>query len=126
MQGDILPVGVKRSKSFKEKEREKEKGSTQVSFTTGPQSLCTHWKQTVFLLRKPFKTIEGSLFVSPVEQLWSLIIIHLTAGTTVTGTFHLKKSETNSRELDVEIHYAVSHTGLGPTSGTTVLMYKVR
>jgi protein arginine N-methyltransferase 3 len=50
----------------------------------------------------------------------------LYVGTTVTGTFHLKKSETNSRELDVVIHYSVSHTGLGPTSGTTVLMYKVR
>jgi len=106
--GDILPVGqLKRGKSLKEKQREyeKEKSSTPVSFSTGPQSLCTHWKQTVFLLRNPFKAIEG---------------------TTVTGSFHLKKSETNSRELDVEIHYAVSHTGLGPTSGTTVLMYKVR
>ena len=58
-----------------------------------------------------FDGIDTSLFVT---------------GTTVTGSFHLKKSETNSRELDVEIHYAVSHTGLGPTSGTTVLMYKVR
>ena len=60
--GDVLPVGLlKRGKSLKEKEKEseKEKPSTPVSFSTGPQSLCTHWKQTVFLLRNPFKAIEG-------------------------------------------------------------------
>jgi hypothetical protein len=27
-------------------------------------------------------------------------------GTIVTGTFYCKKSDTNSRELDVEIHYS--------------------
>ena len=29
------------------------------------------------------------------------------AGDTIAGTFHCKKSETNSRELDIEIHYLV-------------------
>lgn len=48
------------------------------------------------------------------------------SGTVVKGEFRLRKSETNSRELDVEIHYAVSHTGLGPVSATTVQKYKVR
>ena len=52
----------------------------------------------------------------------------LIAGDIVTGTFHCKKSETNSRELDVEIHYLVKkpngdHAGLG---NVTVQMYKVR
>ena len=52
----------------------------------------------------------------------------LIAGDIVTGTFHCKKSETNSRELDVEIHYSVNkpdsgHAGLG---NVTVQMYKVR
>ena len=46
-------------------------------------------------------------------------------GTTVSGTFHLKKSETNSRELDVEIHYTVSHTGL-TSSAMKFQTYKVR
>lgn len=47
----------------------------------------THWKQTVFLLREPIRVRKG---------------------TTVSGTFHCKKSKDNSRELDVEIHYMVN------------------
>ena len=48
-------------------------------------------------------------------------------GDIVTGTFH-SKSETNSSELDVEIHYSVkkrdsSHSSLGYV---TVQMYKSR
>jgi protein arginine N-methyltransferase 3 len=64
--GDVLPVGLlKRGKSLKGKQREheKEKSSTPVSFSTGPQSLCTHWKQTVFVLRNPFKAIEGEFLL---------------------------------------------------------------
>ncbi|THH06140.1 hypothetical protein EW145_g4285 [Phellinidium pouzarii] len=57
-----------------------------TSFTTGPQSIPTHWKQTLFLLKEP-------------------IIVH--EGTVVSGTFHCRKSADNSRELDVEIHYVV-------------------
>ncbi|KAF8343991.1 S-adenosyl-L-methionine-dependent methyltransferase [Cantharellus anzutake] len=68
---------------------------TVVSFSTGPNSFPTHWKQTIFLLKSPFKVIEGSI---------------------VSGSFHCRKSDSNSRALDVEIHYAVSHTGLGVTS----------
>jgi len=87
-------------------EKEKEAKPVEVSFSTGPASLCTHWKQTVFLLRAPFKVIEGSK---------------------VTGTFHCRKSETNSRELDIEIHYAISHTGFGvQPRETTVQSFKVR
>ncbi|KAL7425061.1 hypothetical protein Q5752_000749 [Cryptotrichosporon argae] len=57
-----------------------------VSFTTGPRGQPTHWKQVAFLLREPFA---------------------LKAGDTVEGTFVCKKSETNSRELDVEIRWVV-------------------
>lgn len=44
----------------------------------------------------------------------------------MTGHFHCVKSKTNSRELDVEIHYAVQ-TGADQVAGETVVqMYKVR
>ncbi|KAF8321754.1 S-adenosyl-L-methionine-dependent methyltransferase [Clavulina sp. PMI_390] len=101
IEGDILPIGrLKRRKSL----REDTKPPVEVSFSTGPQSYGTHWKQAIFLLKEPFRAIEG---------------------TTVSGTFHLKKSETNSRELDVEIHYSVSHTGL-TSSPMKFQTYKVR
>ncbi|KAF7365651.1 Protein arginine N-methyltransferase 3 [Mycena venus] len=79
-----------------------------TSFSTSPQSIPTHWKQTLFLLREPFVVSEGSI---------------------VTGHFHCVKSQTNSRELDVEIHYAVQNEeGAGDVAkGVTVVqMYKVR
>ncbi|KAH8104934.1 S-adenosyl-L-methionine-dependent methyltransferase [Phellopilus nigrolimitatus] len=72
---------LRRASSVKTKEK-----VTVKSFTTGPQSIPTHWKQTLFLLREP-------------------IVVH--NGTVVSGTFHCRKSEDNSRELDVEIHYVV-------------------
>ncbi|TFK27687.1 arginine N-methyltransferase 3 [Coprinopsis marcescibilis] len=74
-----------------------------VSFSTGPQSAPTHWKQTFFMLKEPFFVSEG---------------------TTVSGTFFCHKSEKNSRELNVEIHYSV-HTENGP-GPTVVQMYNVR
>lgn len=30
-----------------------------TSFSTGPQSVPTHWKQTLFLLREPISVTEG-------------------------------------------------------------------
>jgi hypothetical protein len=33
-----------------------------TSFTTGPDSVPTHWKQTVFLLREPISAQEGVWF----------------------------------------------------------------
>ncbi|BEJ15689.1 hypothetical protein CspHIS471_0502940 [Cutaneotrichosporon sp. HIS471] len=71
-----------------------------VSFTTGPRGQPTHWKQVSFLLRKPFT---------------------LAAGQRVSGRFFCRKSVTNSRELDVEIHYAL---GSKP-EGYTVQTYTV-
>ncbi|RDB14874.1 Protein arginine N-methyltransferase 3 [Hypsizygus marmoreus] len=76
-----------------------------TSFSTGPQSVPTHWKQTLFLLREPISVEEGS-------------IVH--------GTFHCRKSEDNSRELDVEIHYSVKEDSESPASDLIVQMYKVR
>jgi len=60
------------------------------SFSTGPFSKETHWKQVVFLLKEP---------------------IELDRGVTVTGTFHCKKSEDNSRELDIEFQYRINRPG---------------
>ncbi|KAJ7712993.1 protein arginine N-methyltransferase [Mycena metata] len=76
-----------------------------TSFSTGPQSIPTHWKQTLFLLREPIIVEEGSV---------------------VTGHFHCVKSQTNSRELDVEIHYAVKSEDSEAPGVTVVQMYKVR
>ncbi|KAK7039941.1 protein arginine N-methyltransferase 3 [Favolaschia claudopus] len=81
-----------------------------TSFSTGPLSVPTHWKQTLFLLREPIVVKEGSI---------------------VSGHFHCVKSQTNSRELDVEIHYRVQYETEDDgddttTSDTVVQMYKVR
>lgn len=85
-----------------------------TSFSTGPQSVPTHWKQTVFLLREP---------------------INVKPGTVVQGTFFCRKSETNSRELDVEIHYSsyfVDDDQAAPaedaqkSAATTVQLFKIR
>jgi protein arginine N-methyltransferase 3 len=35
---------------------------TVTSFSTGPQSMPTHWKQTLFLLREPISVAEGQCF----------------------------------------------------------------
>ncbi|KAF8895249.1 protein arginine N-methyltransferase [Infundibulicybe gibba] len=76
-----------------------------TSFSTGPKSIPTHWKQTIFLLRQPMTVTEGA-------------IVH--------GTFYCRKSETNSRELDVEIHYSVQDDADAIRGDTTIQMYKVR
>ena len=49
------------------------------------------------------------------------------AGTIVEGTFKCKKSEDNSRELDVEIHFSVREPEADAVRGDVVVhMYKVR
>ncbi|GJE92599.1 methyltransferase domain-containing protein [Phanerochaete sordida] len=76
-----------------------------TSFSTGPRSEPTHWKQTLFLLREPIVADEG---------------------TAVEGVFMCRKSADNTRELDVEIHYRVS-AGEGEKPGEVVVQtYKVR
>jgi protein arginine N-methyltransferase 3 len=53
-------------------------------------------------------------------------------GAVVSGTFRVRKSAVNKRELDVEIHYAVRGPEDGAGAGkareaeTVVQMYKVR
>ncbi|KAI0248224.1 S-adenosyl-L-methionine-dependent methyltransferase [Lactifluus subvellereus] len=104
---EVWPVG--RRPSIPRRQAVKSKREI-ISFSTGPRSVPTHWKHTIFLLREP---------------------ITVTEGTVVTGTFNLRKSETNSRELDVEVHYTVK-AGTSSESGTEtpgdviVQIYKVR
>ncbi|KAG7444182.1 S-adenosyl-L-methionine-dependent methyltransferase [Guyanagaster necrorhizus] len=77
-----------------------------TSFSTGPQSIPTHWKQTIFLLREPIVVEEGSK---------------------VRGTFYCRKSGSNSRELEIEIHYVKQDsTGTDESKDLVVQMYTVR
>ncbi|KAL0249985.1 hypothetical protein I308_103288 [Cryptococcus tetragattii IND107] len=81
------------------------KTGVEVSFTTGPRGKYTHWKQVVFLVHKP---------------------IELAPGEEIVGQFRCKKSDTNSRELDVEIHWAKGKKGEEGERTCTVQAYKVR
>jgi len=76
-----------------------------TSFSTGPKSTPTHWKQTAFLLREPIMVQEG---------------------TVVSGTFHCNKNPDNSRELAVEIHYTVKTDKDSVVSDMIIQMFKVR
>lgn len=73
-----------------------------VSFTTGARGQPTHWKQVAFLLRNPIE-------LAPGEQ--------------IQGRFFCRKDPDNSRELEVEIHFAV---GSQKPDQYTVQAYKVR
>ncbi|EKM49814.1 uncharacterized protein PHACADRAFT_131660 [Phanerochaete carnosa HHB-10118-sp] len=76
------------------------------SFSTGPLSVPTHWKQTLFLLREPIVVEEGTI---------------------VEGVFKCHKSEDNMRELDVEIHYRVTPTGENEKPSEVIVQtFKVR
>ena len=55
------PLNPTKSPSLQRRPSNKKK-PTVVSFSTGPNSFPTHWKQTVFLLKSPFRVIEGSGF----------------------------------------------------------------
>lgn len=48
------------------------------------------------------------------------------AGSIVQGSFHCRKSEDNSRELDIEIHYSVKQDTEAAASDTVVQIFKVR
>ncbi|THG99108.1 hypothetical protein EW026_g3198 [Hermanssonia centrifuga] len=77
-----------------------------TSFSTGPLSVPTHWKQTLFLLREPIVADEGTI---------------------VQGVFKCRKSDDNSRELDVEIHYSVKEDAEAKESGNVIVQtFKVR
>ena len=119
---ELWPVGGKsalqRRKSIGP---EKEKIT---SFSTGPESTPTHWKQTIFMLREPITVSEGlylCCFVYP-----AVVLMANCTGSIVSGTFKCRKSETNSRELDAEIHYSVKLDEDSEPSETFVQLYKIR
>ena len=76
-----------------------------TSFSTGPERVPTHWKQTIFLLHKPIQAHEGTI---------------------VTGIFSCRKSNDNPQELDVEIRYLVKDDEVSPPGDLIIQMYKVR
>ena len=39
-----------------------------ASFSTGPRSMATHWKQTVFLLKEPVHIVEGGIVLLPLIE----------------------------------------------------------
>jgi len=119
---ELWPVGGKAAHQRRQSMgREKDKIT---SFSTGPQSTSTHWKQTIFILREPM-TVSGGcsctfLAIDVVAD------PYIFPGSVVNGSFRCRKSDNNSRELDVEIHYSVVESeGTTPTD-TIVQMYKVR
>ncbi|WWC73749.1 uncharacterized protein I206_107721 [Kwoniella pini CBS 10737] len=104
-QVEILSFGDNEFENPVQPLQEREEGN-QVSFTTGPRGKYTHWKQVVFLLRK-------HISLEPNQQ--------------IQGRFFCKKSPTNSRELDVEIHYRVIDGDEASAEGSyDVQCYKVR
>jgi len=100
---ELWPVGGKPAQKRRQSMgRDKERIT---SFSTGPSSTPTHWKQTLFMLREPFMVSEGSV---------------------INGVFYCKKNRTNTRELDVEIHYSIEENAESHPSDTIVQIFRVR
>lgn len=93
------------------------------SFSTGPFSKETHWKQVVFLLKEPIELYRGA-WPSPLA-LREAAVLRVLTGVTVTGTLHCRKSEGNSRELDIEFQYRINrpeNEGEGDSRGDSRLI----
>ncbi|KAF8627470.1 hypothetical protein AX17_006282 [Amanita inopinata Kibby_2008] len=59
---ELWPVG---GKSAPKRRQSTGKENTVItSFSTGPRSVPTHWKQTLFLLQEPVMVTEGDLYVN--------------------------------------------------------------
>jgi type I protein arginine methyltransferase len=60
---EIWPVGGKAAPQRRPSQGEGLQGKRKAkitSFSTGPRSIPTHWKQTIFLLREPITMDEGA------------------------------------------------------------------
>ena len=57
---EVWPVG--RRPSVARRQAVKSKHEI-ISFSTGPRSVPTHWKHTIFLLREPITVIEGTVYL---------------------------------------------------------------
>lgn len=97
-------------------------GGCAVSFTTGPRGRNTHWKQVTFLLRNELVLQSGQSIVISHERGWADFV-----GERIEGRFYCRKSAENSRELNVEVHFAkVGAEGVDEGTTFTVQTYKVR
>lgn len=119
---DVPALALKRDQVVEEQDVPESQRGEVVSFTTGPEGLETHWKQTVFLLKEPLEVEQGRpprVLGPPCLSVMSDFINSLrfrfdyAAGTLITGEIHVTASDTNSRELDVEVHYSVRAPGSG-------------
>ena len=54
------------------------------------------------------------------------VLMQIRTGTVVEGVFKCRKSEDNSRELDVEIHYSVKMSAEEEPDEVVVQTFKVR
>ncbi|KAF8635937.1 hypothetical protein AX15_000108 [Amanita polypyramis BW_CC] len=100
---ELWPVGGKPASKRRQSSAKPKCGIT--SFSTGPQSTPTHWKQALFMLRDP---------------------IWVTEGTVISGTLYCHKNRANSRELDIEIHYRVQGNDTSQNNAVNVQIFKVR
>ncbi|KAM0684336.1 Nuclear SAM-dependent mono-and asymmetric methyltransferase [Mitosporidium daphniae] len=66
-----------------------------ISFSTGPRDKYTHWKQTIFYLKK---------------------VLLVSKGETINGTISVAPNAVNCRNLDIEIEYAHESAKTGTTS----------
>lgn len=80
-----------------------------VSFTTSPFGKATHWKQTVFLIKEPLEAKAGDI---------------------ISGEVVVTEAESNSRELDAEVHYLLeqesSQSNRKTVQAKLVQLFKVR
>jgi protein arginine N-methyltransferase 3 len=75
-------------------------------------------------LREPILAEDGKFLIFFMA---SRLLRFDGADTIVAGTFYCKKSDTNSRELDVEIHYSSrENAGSKEVGDTVVQIYQVR
>ncbi|KAI9842425.1 MAG: hypothetical protein M1837_007170 [Sclerophora amabilis] len=90
---DVLPPDARAEEWTKH-------GGKGVAFTTGPGGPDTHWRQGVLLID------HGKKQPQPLKR-----------GDTIKGTISYKKPEENSRELDVEMTWAVENRGVDNDEG---------
>jgi type I protein arginine methyltransferase len=57
---EVWPIGRRPSVARPRRQSTKNK-NTVTSFSTGPRSIPTHWKHTIFLLREPIVVTEGTV-----------------------------------------------------------------
>jgi protein arginine N-methyltransferase 3 len=81
-------------------------------------------RSRLFLLREPILAEEGTFLIFFMA---SKLLTFDGVDTIVAGTFYCKKSDTNSRELDAEIHYCSrQNAGTTEVGDTVVQIRKVR